>query len=202
MILGAFGLFILSSIDSAFAPGPPAAISDDGLIGLVSYEVTVMAVLGIFLALRGWRPADLGMTATFRDIGIGCLVAAASYGAYVAAWTIARPFLPTQVDMEISPDLSAATVVMLSLVNGIFEEVFVCGYLINSLKKERSLVFAINVSVAVRLAYHLYQGPLSVVSIVPMGLIFGYWFARTGRLWPLVVAHALMDFLALWPYVV
>jgi membrane protease YdiL (CAAX protease family) len=97
--------------------------------------------------------------------------------------------------------LQPLTVGLLSLVNGFFEELFVCAYLINAVKKRRSAIFAINVSVAIRLAYHLYQGPMAVASIVPIGLIFGYWFARTGRLWPLVVAHALMDFLALWPYV-
>ena len=25
-----------------------------------------------------------------------------------------------------------------------------------------------------------------------------YWFARTGRLWPLIVAHVVMDFVPLW----
>jgi membrane protease YdiL (CAAX protease family) len=109
--------------------------------------------------------------------------------------------MPIQSNVEISSDLRVRTVVILSLVNPVFEEVFVCGYLINALKKERSLVFAINVSVAIRLAYHLYQGPMVVLSIVPMGLIFGYWFARTGRLWPLVTAHALLDFFALWHFV-
>ena len=45
--------------------------------------------------------------------------------------------------------------------------------------------------------YHFYQGALGVLSITPMGPLFAYWFARTGRLWPLVVAHALQDFTAL-----
>jgi membrane protease YdiL (CAAX protease family) len=30
-----------------------------------------------------------------------------------------------------------------------------------------------------------------------MALLFGYWCTRTGRLWPLIVAHALQDFIAL-----
>ena len=201
MILGAFGLFMLSSVTAAFAPEPPAAVSDDGLLGLVVYEVFILMALGAFLAMRGWRMADFGMTPTFKDTGIGYLLAAACYAAYIAAWTIVSLYVPADTDLQVSADLRASTVVMLSLVNPVFEELFVCGYLINALKKRRSVVFAINVSVAVRLAYHLYQGPLAVLHIVPMGLIFGYWFARTGRLWPLVVGHALLDFLALWPYV-
>jgi membrane protease YdiL (CAAX protease family) len=26
-----------------------------------------------------------------------------------------------------------------------------------------------------------------------MGLVFGYWFQRTGRVLPLIIAHALLD---------
>ena len=51
---------------------------------------------------------------------------------------------------------------------------------------------AINVSVVVRLLYHLYQGPIGVLTIVPMGLLYGYLYSRTRQLWPLVVAHVLL----------
>lgn len=64
----------------------------------------------------------------------------------------------------------------------------------------RSPWFAANVSAGGRLLYHLYQGPLAVVGILPSALLFGYWFARAGRLWPLVVAHAILDALAVAAY--
>lgn len=32
---------------------------------------------------------------------------------------------------------------------------------------------------------------------VPVGLIFGYWFAKTGKLWPPIVAHAAINLLSL-----
>ena len=81
------------------------------------------------------------------------------------------------------------------------EEVFVCGYVIAALRKTRSISFAINVSVGIRLIYHLYQGTVGVASIIPLGLIFAYWYARTGRLWPAVIAHAIIDFAGLVIYV-
>ena len=70
------------------------------------------------------------------------------------------------------------------------------GYVIIALRKTRSTSFAINVSIAIRLAYHLYQGSISLINIIPMGIIYAYWFARTGRLWPLVIAHGIFDFIA------
>jgi membrane protease YdiL (CAAX protease family) len=44
---------------------------------------------------------------------------------------------------------------------------------------------------------HLYQGPLSLISIVPGGLVFAWYYAATRRLWPVVIAHGLLDALAL-----
>ncbi len=72
-----------------------------------------------------------------------------------------------------------------------------CAYLITALKERFGTTTAINVSAGIRVFYHFYQGALAVLSITPMALLFGYWFARTGRLWPLIVAHALQDFIAL-----
>jgi len=57
---------------------------------------------------------------------------------------------------------------------------------------------AVNISAGIRVAYHLYQGPMAVLAIVPYARIAAVWFARTKRLAPLIVAHALMDFIALW----
>jgi membrane protease YdiL (CAAX protease family) len=55
------------------------------------------------------------------------------------------------------------------------------------------------VSVGIRLLCHLYQGPLAV-GIVPVGLVFTWYYARTHRLWPVVIAHAISDFVALVAY--
>lgn len=85
----------------------------------------------------------------------------------------------------------------MGLINPFFEEVFVCGYVMTALKRQDNSWIAINSSVAIRVLYHLYQGPKGVLSVVPVGLIFGFWYARAGRLWPLVVAHSMADLLAL-----
>jgi membrane protease YdiL (CAAX protease family) len=57
------------------------------------------------------------------------------------------------------------------------------------------------ISAAIRLLYHLYQGPLAFFGIVPFGLVVAGWYARSGRLWPVIVAHAIGDFIALVGYV-
>jgi membrane protease YdiL (CAAX protease family) len=97
----------------------------------------------------------------------------------------------------VAPGLTWATTLAASLINPVFEEVFVCGYVISALKARRGLTTAVNVSAGVRVSYHFYQGAVGVIGIAPMALLFAYWFARTGRLWPLIVAHALQDFVGL-----
>ena len=48
--------------------------------------------------------------------------------------------------------------------------------------------------------YHLYQGLGGFVGNVVMGLVFGRVWQRTGRLWCLVGAHALIDVVAFVGY--
>ncbi len=50
-----------------------------------------------------------------------------------------------------------------------------------------------NVSMGIRLLYHLYQGPMGIITIVPLGLLYGFVYVRTRQLWPLILAHMLID---------
>jgi membrane protease YdiL (CAAX protease family) len=49
-------------------------------------------------------------------------------------------------------------------------------------------------------SYHLYQGFGGFLGNVIMGLVFGRVWQRTNRLWPLVLAHFLIDFVAFVGY--
>jgi membrane protease YdiL (CAAX protease family) len=72
-----------------------------------------------------------------------------------------------------------------------------CEFIVTAAKKYNRSTAGINVSVAVRVLYHLYQGSIGVLGIIPVRLIFALWYARTGRLWPVFVAHALFDAIGL-----
>jgi membrane protease YdiL (CAAX protease family) len=81
-------------------------------------------------------------------------------------------------------------------VNPVFEEVFVAGYVIEALRQRFGVTTAINVSVVIRASYHLYQGVPVFPFHAAYGLLQGYAYVRYGRLWPLIVSHALLDFFA------
>jgi len=78
--------------------------------------------------------------------------------------------------------------------NGFLEEVVVVGYLLTRFSQMGwSTTRAITVSAILRGSYHLYQGFGGFVGNAIMGAIFGYWFSRTKRVLPLVIAHAVID---------
>jgi membrane protease YdiL (CAAX protease family) len=85
--------------------------------------------------------------------------------------------------------------------NGVLEEIVVVGYLLTRLRQlEWSNGRALGASAVLRGSYHLYQGLGGFVGNMVMGLIFAWWFQRTRRVLPLVVAHVLLDVFAFVGY--
>jgi membrane protease YdiL (CAAX protease family) len=205
VIAVAFGYFILTSIIIALHPAPEAHISEAHLQGLIIYELPVLIALLLFLHLRGWTLARVGLRPSVEDtlVGLGLLVAA--YAGAEALWMVVQAIFPEAVraaaDVHlVAPGFALITVLLACALNAVFEELFVCAYVISSLKGAVSPWSAINTSVAIRLLYHLYQGSLAI-SVIAFGLVFAYWYARTGRAWPLIVAHGAADLLGLAAYI-
>jgi membrane protease YdiL (CAAX protease family) len=205
VVVGAFGLFVLSNLVVLLNPelvanAPP--IDNAQLNSLVAHEIVVLLVLGAFLRARGWTAEKLGICADLRDTVIGVGLMALALAATKIMEALAGHFAPERLEAalrfeQIAGPLSFPTVAAVCIVNPIFEELFVCAYVIAALREKRGAAFAMNVSVGLRVTYHLYQGIVGVLLIAPVGLLFAYWYVRSGRLWPLIVAHGLLDFIAL-----
>jgi membrane protease YdiL (CAAX protease family) len=87
---------------------------------------------------------------------------------------------------------------LMSIAIGVGEEFAMRGYLIPRLEQLfHSSVKSIVVSSLIFASYHLYQGIGATIWIFFVGLAFGCAFCWLRRIWPLVIAHALMDFVAL-----
>ena len=206
VVLGAFGYALISTVCYLLGIRPGAAITEHHLRFLLIYEPITLAILGGFLYVRGWTFKRVGLTPRLIDTLIGVGLAIGSYAAFVALWMLAaaanlQPAYLNGASSLVEGHFALPTVIAVSIVNPLFEELFVCGYVITAAKESGHLAFGVNASIAIRLAYHLYQGGAGVVGIVPLGLIFGVWFSRTNRLWPVVVAHGLTDFVGLVSFV-
>lgn len=84
---------------------------------------------------------------------------------------------------------------------GVLEEVIVIGYLFARLRQLGWNAWAIiGVTSLLRGTYHLYQGIGPFIGNVAMGVLFGWLYARYGRLLPLVIAHVIIDMVAFVAY--
>lgn len=89
-----------------------------------------------------------------------------------------------------------------ALQNATSEEIIVMGYLLTRLAqlgwtRERSVLAA----AVLRGTYHLYQGFGGFAGNAVMGLVFGWWFTRTRRVLPLLIAHFILDTVSFVGYV-
>ncbi len=91
--------------------------------------------------------------------------------------------------------------VLAAIENGFLEEALVVGYLLTRLEQLRVPGWAaVAISAVLRGSYHLYQGFGGFLGNAAMGVVFAWWFRRTRRLWPLVIAHSLLDIVSFAGY--
>jgi membrane protease YdiL (CAAX protease family) len=174
---------------------------------LYATQLIAWGALGLYLLWRaGIRLAAIGLYRRPRrsDLAGGAALAALIGIPGVALYLVAvklganREVLPSVLNdtwwRPIALTIAAAA-------NAWAEEVLVVGYLITRL---RQLGLRENTSLAsaavLRGSYHLYQGFGGFVGNLIMGLIFGRIWQRTNRLWPLIIAHTLLDVVAFVGY--
>jgi membrane protease YdiL (CAAX protease family) len=196
IIIGAFGLFIFSSTYEILEPSP-APYTVGSFVALMQFEIVTGAILLAFLFARGWRLDALGfMRPTWTHVLHALLLFLALL---LSSWllTLAAPF--EMLALTVDSGIPIATTIVFSALNAFYEELFVCAYLVAATKSS-GLAPAVLLSTIVRLSYHAYQGPLGVMLIVPLALLFAWYFARRGSILPLIGVHFAFDVITLLPY--
>lgn len=158
----------------------------------IGFALVPVALVLLFLGYRRlglrWRPTDPAWAvALAAGIGIPGL----------ALYFVGRE-LGVTANIVLAPDnphwWTYPLLILSALQNSVLEELIVVGYLMTRLKELRWNIWPIiAVSAVLRGAYHLYQGFGQAFGNVIMGVVFAFWFHKTGRLWPLVIAHFIMD---------
>jgi membrane protease YdiL (CAAX protease family) len=179
----------------------PIELTDGALAAALVVELVLTAGLGLWLWRKGWRPhrsATLPFGSWDLARGLGLWVAAILS---VAVWTgICRLLLPDLITIAKQTEFIGTPrlwiTVPYSLFNAIFEELLWLGIGLAAFRR-LGLGVAGTISVTLRVLAHAYQGPLAVVTVVPIAILFTAYYIRTRRLWPVVVAHAFQDILAL-----
>jgi uncharacterized protein len=198
VMLWAFGysfgsvLYTLISLADTFIFTSATAIS------ILVAESIILLTLGWFLRQRGWTLARLGLVPSWRSTLMGIALMPIAYIVYALIFVMLPLLVPAVQTLSQIKSISISGVelwqmMLIALLNPIFEEVFVCGYTIQWLKKYNHIAIAVMISATIRAAYHLYQPIPSAIGIWGIGLVFGSFYARTNRLWAVVVAHAIFD---------
>lgn len=85
--------------------------------------------------------------------------------------------------------------------NGVLEEIVMIGFLLTRLRQlDWTPWKAVLLSAVIRGSYHTYQGVGGFVGNLIMGAIFGWWFTRSKRVLPLVIAHSVIDIVSFVGY--
>ena len=172
-------------------------------------QLVAWGALALYLLWRsGIGPALIGLgRLRFRadvlgGVGLAALIGIPGLGLYVLARLlgISASVVPTTLT---DTWWRIPVLILAAFANGWAEEVIVVGYLMTRLRQlgvsdTRSLLL----SSVLRGLYHLYQGFGAGLGNFAMGVVFGLVWRRFGRLWPLVIAHGLIDTVAFVGYAV
>lgn len=176
------------------------------LLGITSSLVPVALVVFLLWQNTAPRLGALGLDATrpIKDSAWGLGLAALIGIPGLALYLVGRSLnLTVTVVPTVLNDYwwTIPMLLLLALRAGILEEVIAIGYLFRRLSELNVPVFAIVlIQASLRATYHLYQGFGPFVGNFVMGLIFGYFYIRTKRLAPLIVAHTAIDAVAFVGY--
>lgn len=163
--------------------------------------------LGIFLLWRsGVALPRIGLDRSrpardlLRSVGLAALIGIPGLLFYLAAHALG-------LNLAVQPSTLAESwwrgpvLVLSAFANSFAEEALVVAYLLTRLRqlgwRENRALW---LSAVLRGSYHLYQGFGGFVGNAVMGLVYGRYWQRTNRLWPLVVGHALIDVVAFVGY--
>ena len=198
-----------SSMNNSVTPDRPWL---DLTYQLANILLPLVPVLLALYLLAQVRPPELGpfrvmgldCTRPWRDLGWAVGLAGSVGIAGLAFYFAARAL---GINTIVAPgNLSSVwwtipVYVLAAFENGALEEIVMVGFLFTRWRQAGWGAWPIVVlSSLIRGSYHLYQGFGGFIGNIVMGLVFGWLYLKTGRVWPLVIAHTIMDIFAFVGY--
>lgn len=193
-----FGLFIFSSTRTAFFSSSIStktqSYSSFDFFFIVIYELIALFIIAYFLKYRRWILKDFNLNISLYMFGIGLVLAILRIGSGIGIkHLIDSCNLVDQTTFE-SPNISIQSnlfsIILIVFVNSFFEEFLLIGYLFKRFEKLQPAAIILLSSI-VRISFHTYQGWQNLISVFIMALIFGYYYTKEKKLWPIIIAHAI-----------
>ncbi|HEV8423982.1 MAG TPA: type II CAAX endopeptidase family protein [Actinomycetes bacterium] len=140
------------------------------------------------IGLTRLRPGDLGVGAALWVAGFVLVLVLAQLFQYFGQREV--DFLPEGLPLW----FRATQAVLIAVTAGVTEEIVVRGYAQTRLEQLRVPTWVIVLlPTALWGVLHVYQGLGAGLTIFCLGLMYAWYYQRTRRLWPLILAHTLFD---------
>jgi uncharacterized protein len=174
------------------------------LLGIFFALVPVLLALHLLNRTRSVGSLGLDLRRPGFDLGSGVVLALIiGVPGLGLVWMASQLGINANIVPAALPGLwwSVPVLILAAVQNAVLEEVVVVGYLVTRLRSLGwRLPWVVVVSSVLRGSYHLYQGFGAFLGNAVMGVVFALFFIRTGRVWPLIIAHTLLDVVAFVGY--
>jgi membrane protease YdiL (CAAX protease family) len=196
-------LFLTSSISWQMRrPGTGGVLFTDArILVTLLIEAVIAALMLVYLRRQGWKPMEVAGPPepqdVLRGLGLWFAVITAYAVVFVGLHFLVPDFVKPLEKPQFTGSISPPVILAAALINPLFEEFLWLGYAIPALGNRFGLRTAVVVSVLLRVLVHVYQGRMALIAILPLGAVLTWYYVRTKRLWPVVVAHVVVDALAL-----
>lgn len=190
-----FGPFAARSIIGLVERNETLTYDNRGALTTIAIELVCGALAVLLLRARGWKLSDFGLRPTLMRTAGGMLLLIGTSIVVGGIYELARAATGVNLAAVTASKMSVGlpVLLLLTLINPLYDEQFAVAYNVEA-AKENGAAFAVTLSAMVRLICHLEHGPIAAVTILPMGLLFAIVYWRWRTVWPLVIAHAVMDF--------
>jgi uncharacterized protein len=194
-----FSYFCVTSFYTLLARTRVIDLTTGRVLRGLAVELLLLGFLAAVLHVRGrWDLNRLGLRFSWKGAAAGVplfilylLLYWVSATVVIMIWPAARGTWM----FRFTTSAPLALMIALLIVNSLFEEIAVTAYVVNALSG-RGAALAITVSALIRFAYHLYQGPVAAISVLPLGFVFAGLFWRWRNIWPQIVAHTIANVVA------
>jgi membrane protease YdiL (CAAX protease family) len=203
-------LFLFIALPGLARPVIGPAVARAWYLWAVAAGVASLVTVALRLGRRGETPAAIGLGPAPAGRVVRATLAALPlcYLAGIAAALLAGALSPAGIEgmtrqksdfLRVVAVIPPGLVLPLSLFVGLYEEIVFRGFLLARLRVVAGgdVVAPVCLTTALFGALHFPQGLVGVAQTAAVGLVLAIVVARTGTVWPAILAHATIDTVSL-----
>src|SRR5262245_44727734 len=127
--------------------------------------------------IRGWSLATFGLRPSWRWTGAGVLLFFAFLLVQSVIGLVTRRIFHGAVDFHRVSELTIPFIILISIVNPVFEEAFESGYFFHALQRH-GMWLTVLAAAAFRGFLHATMGISGFAAMFAMGLLYGFFYWR------------------------